>query len=364
MMRIAIVTELFHPRVAGCEKRFLEIGKRLVSRGHEVHVFTIRYEKGLPKEDVVDGINVHRYAYSRKYISQNNFRSLSGVLKYSVATTLKLFSNEFDVHYFNQWPLLHTFFSKPFCSPIVQEWCEVWFDRTVMLEKMLKKVTNHHVAVSSFTKERLVNFLGVNPDNVAVIPDGVDYNNYSQESHEKKWGRIVYVGRLVSHKHVDMLINAFHIAKQRASDIELYIIGSGPLVPLVKRLASRDESVYVSGQLSDERVLDVLRSSWLFVLPSEREGFGMAALEAMACGVPVITVDYPNNGAKCLIANGNGVVVQPSSNHIASTIQGLFWDEERWRAMSENARSFAAKYDWETIIDITEEYLKRVISES
>ena len=52
-MKIAIITELFHPHVAGSEKRFFEIGRRLVKHGHEVHVFTIQHKKDLKKRTML-----------------------------------------------------------------------------------------------------------------------------------------------------------------------------------------------------------------------------------------------------------------------------------------------------------------------
>ena len=122
---IAIVTELFYPSHGGCEVRFLEIGKRLAERGHQVHIFTIQHEKSLPVLDVVNGIFVHRYACTENYVRSGG-RSLLGVLKYSLRTPRKLSEQNFDVLYFGPWPILHSIFSRFYKVPRVQEWCEVW----------------------------------------------------------------------------------------------------------------------------------------------------------------------------------------------------------------------------------------------
>lgn len=360
-MLIAILTELFHPHIGGSESRFLEIGKRLVSRGHEVHVFTIQYEKDLLKEDGIEGIQIHRYAYSKSYTTPDGFRSLSDVLKYSLATTLKVFRNDFDVYYFNQWPLLHSIFAKPFASPMVLEWCEVWFQKIVMLEKIMKSATNYHVAVSQFTRQRLIDFLHVNPKNIVVIPNGVDYPKFHKKSYDKMWGRIVYVGRIAPHKHVDMLIDAFHKVKRNIPEVELHVIGSGPTLPMVEKQASGLNGIYIHGYLPEHRMLDILRSSWLFVLPSEREGSGIAALEAMAAGLPVVTVNHENNAAKELAEHGCCVVVDPNSHDIAEAILSVLVDGRLWKEMSRKAMEFAARRDWDSVASQFESFLKRVV---
>ena len=124
-LKIAFLTEFFYPHIGGCETRFLEIGRRLVAKGHEIHVFTIQYDCNLPKEEQIFGMKVHRYAYSRSYISQDSFRSFGGILKYSVASLVHLLGSNFDIYYSNQWPMLHSIVVKPVATPLIQEWCEV-----------------------------------------------------------------------------------------------------------------------------------------------------------------------------------------------------------------------------------------------
>ena len=361
-MKIAIITELFHPHVAGSEKRFFEIGRRLVKHGHEVHVFTIQHKKDLKKEDDVEGIQVHRYAHSKNYITQKSYRSISGVLNYSLITALKLFDSDFDIYYFNQWPMMHSILASPFCSTMIQEWCEIWFEKIVLLEKIHSKITNHHVAVSEFTKNRLISYLNVSPEDVVVIPNGVDFQRYSRGSQDKSWGKIIYIGRIVPHKHIDMLLDAYREVKRTNPETELHIVGDGPLLPMIRKQASLVDDCYVHGFLPEDEMINVLESSWLSILPSEREGSGIVALEAMAAGTPVITVDFPHNAltASCV---EKGLVVPPRSDYVSSAIQSLLTNEEAWLKMSENASSFAKQSDWETVTGQMEEYLRRIIED-
>lgn len=356
-MRIAILTELFHPHIAGCERRLFELGKRLAKRGHEVHVFTMHFEEGLAKEEVVEDILIHRYAHWENYLKGNESRSLIGVLKYSLATATRIIGGNFDVYYSNQWPLVHSVFAKPFAPCLVQEWCEVWFDKIVMLERILKRLTNHHVTVSEFTKRRLVNFLDIESDDVVIIPNGVDYCRFSNgTSCEKRWGKIVYVGRLVPHKHVEMLISV----ARRIPSVEVDIVGSGPMLPYLRMQAAELEGVHFYGSLPDDRMMEVLKKAWVCVLPSEREGSGIVALEAMASGVPVITVDSPHNATKEMIGTMNGIVVPPTVDDIVWAVKDLLSDESRWCEMSRCASAFAKQYDWDIITTMMEDYFNRI----
>lgn len=364
-MKIAFLIELFYPHIAGCEKRFFEIGRRLSKRGHEVHVFTLQHELSLPREETVEGMVVHRCAYSGTYILPNGLRSLGGVLKYSLATPLKLLGKDFDVYYSNEWPMLHSVFTKPVARPLIQEWCEVWNDssKVAMMQRALKWAGDYHVAVSEFTKRRLTGFLKIHPTRVSVVPNGVDVSKFSNSESKAMSGRIIYVGRLTPHKHVDMLIDAFSQVKGKIEDAELHIVGSGPSLLSLKQRASKTKDCFVHGFLPEDEMLSLLKDAMIFVLPSEREGSGIAVLEAMATGLPFVTVNYPDNGAKELAKLNCGLVTDPNDRAIASAIFQLFSDEEMYRRMSHNALNYAKEQDWNIVADQMEDLMKKVVQE-
>ena len=361
-LKIAFLTEFFHPHVGGCERRYLEIGSRLATKGHEIHVFTIKYDQNLPKEEQVNGISVHRYAYSRNYVSPNGFRSFGGIAKYSAATFMRLLGSDYDLYYCNQWPMLHSVFAKPVATPLIQEWCEVWtnFIKVILMQRLLKKVGDYHVAVSEFTRNRLLNLLKISPSKVALIPNGVDFAKFSS-SHTKVWGRIVYAGRIESHKHVDLLVEAFRKVKNKIPATELHIIGSGTKLQSIRDRAVGIKDCFVHGFMPEDEMVDLLKSAWLFVLPSEREGSGIVVLEAMAAGVPFVTIDHPDNATKEFCHSKCGLVVEPREISIAEAITQLFNNEELWKELSFNALNFAKKYDWDIITNYVEDFFGRVV---
>jgi glycosyltransferase involved in cell wall biosynthesis len=360
-LKIAFLTELFHPHVGGCETRFMEIGRRLASRGHDIHVFTMQYDRNLPKEEKVNGITVHRYAHSGNYVSPDGFRSFGGILKYSIRSLMQLLDSDYDLYYSNQWPMLHSLFIKPVATPLIQEWCEVWTNITkvTFMQKVLKHVGQYHVAVSEFTKQRLTKLLKIDPSKVVVIPNGVDFAKFNS-SHAKVWGRIIYTGRIVPHKHVKLLVNAFREVKKKISTAELHIIGSGPGLQSVRNSASSIKDCYVYGFLPEDQMIELLRSAWLFVLPSEREGSGLVVLEAMAAGVPFITINHPDNATKEFCQFKCGLMAEPHKNSIAAAITQLFGNKKLWKELNVNAVNFAKKYDWDIITNQMEDFFGEV----
>ncbi|MCW4010189.1 MAG: glycosyltransferase family 4 protein [Candidatus Bathyarchaeota archaeon] len=364
-LKIAFLTEFFYPHIGGCETRFFEIGRRLVDRGHDVHVFTIQFDRNLAKEEEICGIKVNRYAYSRSYISQDSFRSFRGIANYSFASLFKLQASKFDIYYSNQWPMLHSLFVKPVVSPLIQEWCEVWDNplKVRLMQKMLRHVGDYHVAVSEFTKQRLMTSLKIDGKKIFLVPNGVDSARFASSA-KKVWGRIVYAGRIVPHKRVEMLVEAFRAVKEKVPQAELHIVGSGLSLESIKERAAGIKDCYVHGFLPEKQMIELVKSSWLFVLPSEREGSGIAAMEAMAAGVPFVTLDYPNNAAKEFCRFNCGLVVAPLESSVAQAIIRLFGDETTWQALSSNALNVARGHDWDMVTDRMEDFFNMVVTES
>ena len=364
-LRIAFLTELFYPHVGGCETRYLEIGRRLVAKGHEVHVYTVQYDLSLAKEDQIDGMHIHRYAHSKKYISPDGFRSFRGILKYSFATLKKLKGSKFDVYYSNQWPMLHSIVAKPVTSPLVQEWCEVWDDllKVKIMQKMLRYFGDYNVAVSEFTQQRLINYLKIKAEKTVIVPNGVNVSRFFNTA-EKVRGRIVYAGRIAHHKHVDLLVDAFREVKKNIPKAELHIVGSGICIEDIKKRAADIKDCIIHGYVSEDEIVEIFKTAWLFVLPSEREGSGIAVMEAMSAGVPFITADYPNNASKEFAQFNCGQVVEPNENAIAKAIIELYNDEPLWKELSKNALNVAKTYDWDMVANQMEAVFEMVVKNS
>jgi glycosyltransferase involved in cell wall biosynthesis len=157
-----------------------------------------------------------------------------------------------------------------------------------------------------------------------------------------------------------MLVDAFRTVKQKAPQAELHIIGSGPCLSSIRDQGSRIKDCFVHGFLPEDEMVELLKSSWLFVLPSEREGSSLAALEGMAAGLPVVTCNYPNNAAKELANHKCGIAVNPDGVSIASVLLQFLNNEGMWKETSCYASRFAAEHDWDLVTDQMEHVLRKV----
>ena len=141
--------------------------------------------------------------------------------------------------------------------------------------------------------------LKVPDDIMRVVPNGVDFYRLQEIKPSNEAFDIFYLGRLISHKNVDVLLRAVSIAREKIQDIRCGIIGDGPEMGKLRTLSGElglDENVTFFGFIeSDEEVYARMRSSKIFVLPSTREGFPNTILEANACGLPAMIVRHEKN---------------------------------------------------------------------
>ncbi|MGF1499071.1 MAG: glycosyltransferase [Elainellaceae cyanobacterium] len=163
--------------------------------------------------------------------------------------------------------------------------------------------------------------------NMQVIPFfGTDISTYGPERRDRQHlasrltpqeqdhQTIIFLGRLGFEKRVDLLIEAFGQLKQRQPKTSLFIVGDGPaeVVNALKRKAAPIADIHFTGFLMGETKANVLASCDLFCSPSPYETFGLTVVEAMASGVPVVTVES-GAVAEYLIDQKNAYLVPPDS---------------------------------------------------
>jgi len=176
-------------------------------------------------------------------------------------------------------------------------------DRMIFLQPVLQWILRHTDAItvnSSFTLKHALRFASPLLKNY-TIPMGID-DSRIQGIHEgctleKKVNSILFVGRLIDWKGIDVLIQAVYIAKSQIPNITLNIVGEGPdreIYELIVKKLQLESDVHFMGKVSDDELNSAYLESNLFILPSTEkkgfvmEGLGVVLLEAMASGVPVI----------------------------------------------------------------------------
>ena len=384
-MKIAFVYDAVYPWVkGGAEVRIYEMGKRLSAQGHEIHLFGIKWWEG---SAVIKykGMTLHGVC-KPKPLYVNGRRSISEALVFAVSLFPELKKEKFDLIDVSVFPYFSCFTAKAVSllkkTPVILTWHEVWddywyeylgrkkgfFGRTI--ERIISKLSPNNLAVSEWTAERLET-LGVPENLIAVIPNGIDFTRLSNIEPEKgrasaefenKLYDIIFAGRLIKEKNVDVFINAITLLKADFPKIKCCIVGDGPekekLVALTK-----EKKVYQNfefpGFQEYEALIKKIKASKILVLPSSREGFGMVVIEAFACGVPVLTVKEKYNAAQSLVENGvNGFVTQLEPGEIASGIRKVLENKTFYRKASEASLDKAKEYDWGQIIEEYTEYIR------
>jgi glycosyltransferase involved in cell wall biosynthesis len=188
----------------------------------------------------------------------------------------------------------------------------------------------NQVIIFSNIQKELLNKLGVPNTRIAVIPNGVDSDRYSPGASNIKEELnadvlFLYQGRLAAEKNVEALLKAWRKCRM-PEGCKLAIVGTGPLLAGLKTFYGNDPSIIWMGYIADEqRRIEILRGTDVFILPSLVEGLSLSLLEAMSCGVACIATDVGADGE--VIENGAGIILD--SHKVTSqlcTLLPLFAD--------------------------------------
>ncbi len=364
-LKIAIVTDSIYPyNKGGKEKRIYEISQRLAQKGHEVHIYSMKWWQG-SKDRIENGVHLH--GISRYYpLYAGRRRSIKEAVMFGSAC-LKLITKDFDVIDVDHMPHLILFPIKIVClikkKKMIVTWNEVWGRKywgeylgkmgivAAGIEKLSVLLPDEIISISKHTTKKLTKELHSKKE-IYTIPAGIDINKIRKIIPSNEKSDVIFAGRLISHKNVDILIKAIALARKTHPKIRCLIVGDGPekktLEALTKKLQLTSNVIF-KGFLEDERKLYALiKSSRIFVLPSTREGFGIVVIEANASGIPVIAINHRDNAARDLIIEGhNGYRVNLKAQEIAQRI-GMILDEKS-RKNIKAYYPFIKDYDWGNI---------------
>jgi len=369
-MKIAFIYDVIYPYVkGGVEKRVWELAVRLSRRGHDVHLFGMKFWDG---EDILirDGIILHGVCPAQKLYTGSR-RSLWQPLYFSLCLILPLLKEKIDIIDCQQFPYFSCFSAK-FVSllkkvPLVITWHEVWGTYWYeylgwrgfggkCTERLVARLTSNTIAVSKTTANNL-EILGIS-SNIDIIPNGVELQRIRSIRPSDSVSDVIFVGRLIREKHADFLIQAFSNLLTDKPALKLTIIGEGPehdsIVKQINEYFINNQVHLIGFQENYDEIIAHMKSSKIFVLPSTREGFGISALEALACGLPVVTIDHSANAIRDLINGNNGFLCSLSAEDLADTIRLAL---QSYKEMRESCILSATAFDWEHItVDIEEFY--------
>ncbi|GFP28019.1 hypothetical protein HKBW3S33_01436 [Candidatus Hakubella thermalkaliphila] len=209
-------------------------------------------------------------------------------------------------------------------------------------EKLIFKKSKKVLVLSQYTAERICERYKLDEGKVEVVPHPVDTDLFcpviSQGESERY---LLFAGRINdSRKNLLMLLEAFSLVVRGFPEVKLKLVGDKPDAKILRRISDLGlgDSVLFYEAIPHEKMVPFYQQAALFVLPSLQEGLGIVTLEAMACGIPVVSTRC--GGPEDVIEDGvNGLLVENNSaSKLAEAILKLLRDEGLRKRMGKKAR--------------------------
>ncbi len=362
-MKIAILVNLFPPKwLAGTEIATYYLAQHLTRRGHEVHVIT-SLDEGLPEEICENGIHIRRLPRIRvRFVGVFAFWA-------AIIRTIRMVNPDI-VHAQSLYIAIPALVSKRFLKIPYLVWGR---GSDVYLPNRFTKLTAKTIlknadSVLALTKEMKRVMQVIYDREIAVVPNGIDLNEYTARLPAREVEgckkRILFVGRLHPVKGVQYLLQAMKIVHEEMPEARLILVGDGEerdiLESLTDNLGIRGCVEFV-GKVPHEMIPDYMYHADVFVLPSLSESFGIVNLEAMACGLPIVATRV--GGLPDVIEDGvNGYLVGTREpREIAERLLMVMQNDEMQEEISTNNREKAKLFTWENVaIKVEMEYQKAI----
>ena len=353
-----------------------ELGLALAAKGHEVHFITYAQPFRLP-------FFMERVFYHEVEVPSY---PLFDYPPYSLALSVAMHSAVVK----HGLDLLHVHYAVPHAT-------SAWLAKEMLARSGPKVVTTLHgtditlvgqdpsyypitrfsiqrsdglTAVSEYLKRETVERFQIAPERIRVIPNFVDLDKYRRDAypcHRSQFTAtddeklLMHISNFRGVKRVNDAVRIFARVARRLP-ARLLMVGDGPQRGPAQQVAEEegvaDRVIFLGKQQS---VAELLSCADLFLLPSEQEAFGLVALEAMACGVPVVATRV--GGIPEVVPDGTAGRLAPVGD-VEGMAEGAIWlleDVERWRAASAAAREAAARYSAEDVVADYESYYDEVL---
>ena len=353
-MRIVDVNPFFYPFRGGIEHRMHDTCRLLAEMGHDVTVLTGRLP-GTEEEENVDGIKIIRLKSRLINIYNPPFISSRGV-----ADALDSLNADI-VNYNYRWA---PSYNKPlfaYKGKKVFTYHNMWGEGTGLQAKLSEINDNrfrkglmtfdHIICVSDHVRSDLAR-RGVGEEMMTAVPSGL---SAIPETSGEESDFILSLGRLVRTKGLDYLLKAMI-----SVDHKLMICGKGPDSSRIQRLVKKydiGDRVEIRGWVSEEEKNRLMSTCRFFVMPSLFESYGLASVELMSYGRPIVCTNV--NGLPDTVGDA-GIIVRPKDPAgLADAMNSLMTDRQLRERLGKNARAKAEVYLWKHHIGTIEDVYRK-----
>jgi glycosyltransferase involved in cell wall biosynthesis len=360
-----------HPQGGGSEAYLQRIGAQLAQSGVDVTLRTARYA-GAARNETVDGVKINRAGGTNSiYI----WAGLAMVLARIGLGPLRKARPDVVIDTQNGLPflarlaygrrvvvLVHHCHRElwPVAGPVKGRFG--WFVESRLSPWLHRR--NQYVTVSLPSARDLTD-LGVDAARIAVVRNGLDEAPAETlELRRSATPRIAVLSRLVPHKQIEDALTALAELRPRIPGLHLDIVGGGwwhdRLVDHARLLGVSD-AVTFHGHIDDVAKHEVLQRSWVHVLPSCKEGWGLAVTEAAQHGVP--TIGYRSSGGltDSIVDGVTGLLVDDHAEMVVG-IERLLTDPVLRDQLGSKAQARSAEFSWRQSADAMHEVLEAMLA--
>lgn len=339
--------DITNPEAGGAERYLHAVAGGLRDRGYRVVIFAAHYG-GARSREVLDGIEIVRSGGKFSVYLQGAFRLLlrrfgkvdavvdvqNGLPFFSRAVTRKPVVVLVHHVHREQWPVVY---------PGLIGRVGWWIERYVA-PRLYR--ASQYVAVSQATRHELER-LGVDGSRIAVVHNGTDPAPPLPRAKAPR-PTLCIVGRLVPHKQVEHAIEVAVSLRAEFPSLQLRVVGDGWWSEHLHRFATEREAgstVVFEGHVSEEHKHTVYAESWLMLLPSLKEGWGLVVGEAGAYRTPTLAYRAAGGTQDSIVHGESGVLVDSLDDLRSATAELLRSDQQR-RALGEGAWLRSQEYTW------------------
>lgn len=360
-LSVLMIAPQFYPLVGGYERAAERLAVELVSNGHSVTVVAERRNHEWPRKQVLRGVHIRRIWCAFK----PGVHTFTSVMSFFLF--LMLNGRRFDVLHVHQYGhhlalavALRRLLGKPvllkLTSTAAQGITQALGGKTFSSSLFVKlhQQVNALIATSAAAVKEAVQF-GIPEKRIYLISNGIDTERYAPCSlqdrtmFKKRLGyrrpfTVLYTGRLAPAKNPTGLLEAWSLIQREVPEWHLALIGEGPLhqelADQIARLGLSD-SVQLAGYQED--VLPWYQAADVFVLPSHHEGLSNSLLEALSCGLPVVSTRVSGTTDVFEEADVGELVDVGDMVGFAMALRGLLTHSVRRKSCGIRARQYAVQ---------------------